>query len=65
MCCSSYSARGVVMILCLVFKMKISVVLLVLNPLTPKTDEHLNSPYKITLESNFKVTKIRKMITDY
>ena len=36
---------------------------LVINPLTPKRDEHLISPYNITPESHTKVTRIEKMIT--
>ena len=30
-----------------------------------KSDKHLNSPYKIPLESNIKVTRIREMITNH
>ena len=33
-----------------------------LNPLTPKSDWHLFSPYKITPDSNMKVMRIREMI---
>ena len=36
-----------------------------LNPLSSKGDKHLNSPYKINLESNIKVTRIREIITNY
>ena len=32
------------------------------NPLTPKSDEHLISPYNITPESHIKVMRKRKMI---
>ena len=32
------------------------------NPLTPKSDWHLFSPYKITPDSNIKVMRIREMI---
>ena len=35
---------------------------LFLNPLTPKSDYHLISPYNITLESHIKVTRIKEMI---
>ena len=35
-----------------------------LNPLTPKTDQHLISPYNITPESNMKVMRIKEMITN-
>ena len=34
------------------------------NPLHPKSDKHLISPYRITLELLIKVTRIRKMITN-
>ena len=32
-----------------------------LNPLTPKSDKLLISPYNITPESNIKITRIKKM----
>ena len=32
------------------------------NPLTPKSDQHLISPNKITLESNVKVMRIKEVI---
>ena len=35
-----------------------------LNPLIPKSDKHLISPYNITTESNFKVMRIKEMITN-
>ena len=35
------------------------------NHLTPKSDQHLISPYNITLESNIKVVRIIGMITNY
>ena len=35
-----------------------------LNPLTPKSDYHLISPYHITLESYIKVTRIKEMINN-
>ena len=35
-----------------------------LNPLTPKSDQHLISPYNITPESNIKVMRIKEMITN-
>ena len=34
------------------------------NPLTPKTDRHLFCPYKITLDSNIKVVRIKEMINN-
>ena len=34
------------------------------KPFDPKNDQHLISPYKITSESNFKVTRIKEMITN-
>ena len=35
-----------------------------LNPLTLKSDQHLISPYNITLESHVKVMRITEMITN-
>ena len=35
-----------------------------LNPLTPKSDQHLISPYNITPESNIKVMRVKQMITN-
>ena len=35
------------------------------NHLTPKSDQHLISPYNTTLESNIKVVRIIGMITNY
>ena len=35
-----------------------------INPLTPKSDQLLISPYIITPESNTKVTGIKEMITN-
>ena len=34
------------------------------NPLSPKSDKHLNSPYGITTISNIQVMKIKEMITN-
>ena len=34
------------------------------DPLTPKSVYHLNSPYNITLESNIKVMRKEEMITN-
>ena len=34
------------------------------NPLTPKSDQHLISPNKITPESNVKVMRIKEVITN-
>ena len=33
------------------------------NPLTPKGDQHLISPYNISPESHIKVMRIKEMIT--
>ena len=35
-----------------------------INPLTPKSDWHLISPYCITPESNIKVGRIKELITN-
>ena len=35
-----------------------------LNPLTPKSDQYLNSPYNITPESHIKVMRIKEMVTN-
>ena len=35
-----------------------------INPLTPKSDQHLISPYNITSESYIKVMRIKEMISD-
>ena len=35
-----------------------------LNPLTPKSDKHLISPYNITTESHINVMRIKEMITN-
>ena len=35
-----------------------------INPLTPKSDWHLISPYCITPESNIKVRRIKELITN-
>ena len=37
--------------------------LLFFNPLNPKSDQHLISPYKITPESQMKVMRIKLMVT--
>ena len=34
------------------------------NPLNPKSDQHLISPYNITFESHVKVMRIKEMITN-
>ena len=34
-----------------------------INPLTPKCDWHLISPYNVTPESNIKVIRIKETIT--
>ena len=34
-----------------------------INPLTPKSDQHLISPYNIIPESHIKATRIKEMIT--
>ena len=36
-----------------------------LNPLTPKNDKHLISPYNITLESHIKIRRMKEMITSW
>ena len=36
-----------------------------LHPLILRSDQHLNSPYKISPESNIKVTRIKETITNY
>ena len=38
--------------------------IIILNPLVPKSDQHLISPYNITPESNMKVMRIEEMITN-
>ena len=35
-----------------------------INPLAPKSDKHLISPYNITPESNMKVVRVEEMITN-
>ena len=35
-----------------------------LNPLTPKSDQHLISPYNITTESHINVRRIKEIITN-
>ena len=35
-----------------------------INPLTPKSDWHLISPYNITTESHINVMRIKEMITN-
>ena len=35
-----------------------------LNPLTPKSDQLLISPYNITPKSNIKITRIKEMTTE-
>ena len=37
--------------------------LIMLNPLTPKSDKHLISPFNITPESHIKVRRMKGMIT--
>ena len=37
--------------------------LIMLNPLTPKSDKHLISSFNITPESHIKVRRIKEMIT--
>ena len=34
-----------------------------INPLNPKSDQHLISPYNITSESHIKVMRIKEMVT--
>ena len=40
------------------------VALIVVNPVTPKSDQHLISPYNNTLESDMKVMRIEEMISN-
>ena len=35
-----------------------------INPLTPKSDQHLISPYNITPDLHIKVTRIQEVITN-
>ena len=35
-----------------------------INPLIPKSDQHLISPYSMTLKSNIKVMRMEEMITN-
>ena len=37
---------------------------MVVNHLTPKSDQHLISPYNVSLESKIKVMRIKEMITN-
>ena len=34
------------------------------KPLTPRSNQHLNSPYNITTESHVNVMRIKEMITN-
>ena len=43
---------------------KVKVCSFTINPLTPKSDQHLISPYNITLESHIKVMRIKEMINN-
>ena len=36
-----------------------------INPLTPRSDKHLNSPHNITSDSHIQVTGIKEMIITY
>ena len=45
-------------------EMLVGVALIVVNPVTPKIDQHLISPYNNTLESDMKVMRIEEMITN-
>ena len=44
-------------------EMLVGVALIVVNPVTPKSDQHLISPYNNTLESDMRVMRIEEMIT--
>ena len=35
-----------------------------INPLNPKSDQHLVSPYNITPESNIRVMRMKEIITN-
>ena len=37
---------------------------LLFNPITPKSDWHLISPYNVSPDSHIKVTRIKEMITN-
>ena len=45
-------------------EMLVGVALIVVNHVTPKSDQHLISPYNNTLESDMKVMRIEEMITN-
>ena len=45
-------------------EMLVGVALIVVNPVTPKIDQHLISPYNNTLESDMNVMRIEEMITN-
>ena len=36
----------------------------IFKPFTPRSDEHLNSPYNVTRELHIKVRRIKKMISN-
>ena len=42
----------------------LTVIILWINPIATKSDQHLISPYNITLESLIEVTRIKQMITN-
>ena len=47
----------------LVYKIEVSGTTELVNPLTPRSDQHLISPYNITTESHMNVTGTKEMIT--
>ena len=47
----------------LVYKIEVSGTTELVNSLTPRSDQHLISPYNITPESHINVTETKEMIT--
>ena len=46
-----------------ILKLKYFFEMFTLNPLNPKSDKHLISPYNISPESHIKVMRIKEMVT--
>ena len=46
-----------------IFMSKVMIIIRI-NPLIPKSDQHLTSPYNIIPESYFKERRIKKMVTN-
>ena len=38
--------------------------ILLINPFTPKSDQHLKSPYNITPKSHIKAIRIKEMVSN-